>query len=193
MLTVYSAADLAAEWITPGTFKYLETSCDATKHRCVKKMPMLICQYIVQSGMHKKSSAPNGRTRLPSWREPLYVLGCAIIYLGLFTATPVTHAMQRETLTVRSSHAVCDNHCEIALCRLCVPSFRAQAGPSTAVVQWVWYHPMETLSPDTESAPVKCTIIPGARSLTTTVPGNFPLSAKRIINRLYLHNKSLLC
>ena len=194
MLTVYIASELPAEWITLGTFKNLEKSCDAVKHRRAnEKIPMTICQHTVQSNRPKKSLAPNGRTRLPSWHRLLFVLGCAITYLGLWTATPGTHAMQWETLAVRSSHPICGNHCAMALCRLSVPSFKSPAGPNTAVFQWVWHHPIETESPDTDSAPVKCAIIPGARPSSIDVSGHFPLFSKRIINRLYLQKKSLLC
>ena len=154
---------------------------------------MTICQNTVQSVMNEKTLAPCGRTRLTFWRGLLYVLGCAIIYLGVWTAAPGTHAMQSESLAVHSSHPTCGNYCETALCRLSVPRFKAPNGPHTAFVQWVWHHPMETESPDTESAPVKCAIIPGARPSSIDVSGHFSLCSKRIINRLYLQKKSLLC
>ena len=154
---------------------------------------MTICQNTVQSVMNEKTLAPCGRMRLTFWRGLLYVLGCAIIYLGVWTATPGTHAMQSESLAVHSSHPTCGNYCEMALCRLSVPSFKSPAGPNTAVFQWVWHHPIETESPDTDSAPVKCAIIPGARPSSIDVSGHFPLFSKRIINRLYLQKKSLLC
>ena len=194
MLTVYIASELPAEWITLGTFKNLEKSCDAVKHRRAnEKIPMTICQHTVQSNRPKKSLAPNGRTRLPSWHRLLFVLGCAITYLGLWTATPGTHAMQWETLAVRSSHPICGNHCAMALCRLSVPSFKAPVSPNTAVVQWVWNHPMETESLDRESAPVKSTIIHGDCPLGTSSTGCLSFSVKRISSRLYLQKKSLLC
>lgn len=194
MLTVYIDADLPAEWITLGRFKNLEKSCDVSKHRLAnEKIPMTICQHTVQSDMHKKGSSPNGRTRLPSWHGLFLVLGCAIIYLGLWTATPGMHAMHWETLAVHSSHPICGKHCAMALCRLSVLSFKAPACPNTAVVQWVWNHPMETESPDTDSAPVKCTIIPGSRPSYLAVSVDFSLSSKRILSRLYLLKKSLLC
>ena len=150
------------------------------------KIPMTICQNTIQPDMHKKNLAPNGRMRLPSWYGLFYVLGCAIIYLGVWTATPQANAMQWETLAFHSSHPVCGYQCEMAFCRLSLPSLKAPAGPNTAVGQWVWNHPMETESPDTESALVKCTIIPGARPSTSAVSGPFSLSTKRIISRLYL-------
>ena len=143
--------------------------------------------------MNEKTLAPCGGTRLPFWRGLLYALGCAIIYLGIWTATPVTHAMQSESLAVHSSHPTCGNYCVMALCRLSVPSFKSPAGPNTAVFQWVWHHPQETESPDTGSTPVKCSIIPGVRPSSIDVSGNFSLCSKRIINRLYLQKKSLLC
>ena len=123
----------------------------------------------------------------------LFVLGYAIIYLGLWTATPGTHAMQWEALAVHSSHPSCGNHCAMALRRLSVPIFKAPVGLNTAVFQRVRHHPMETESPDTDSAPVKYTIIPGSRPSYLAVSVDFSLSSKRILSRLYLLKKSLLC
>lgn len=156
-------------------------------------MPMTIDTKPVQPERHPIRPLPDGRTGFAAWSWFYFSLGCAFFYLSAWSAIPVMHAMQSETLPVSSSLAAHDNHCELGLCRLSVPRFKAPIVPSTAVVQWVWNHPMETESPDTVSAPVKSTIIPGARRSTITVSGNFSLSAKRIINRLYLHKKSLLC
>ena len=159
-------------------------------------MPMTIDGKTVQPVRYPIRPMPIHTTRFPIRYWFYLTLGCSLFYLIAWTATPVTHAMQSETLPVSSSLAAHDNHCELGLCRLSVPRFKAPSVPNTSVVQWVWNHPMETEStesPDTGSAPVKYTIIPGARPLTTTISGNFPFSVNRIINRLYLQKKSLLC
>jgi hypothetical protein len=156
-------------------------------------MPMTIDIKPIQPARHPIRPLPDGRTGFAAWPWFYFSLGCALFYLSAWSATPVTLAMQWETLPVNSSLAAHDNHCELGLCRLSVPRFKEPIDPNTAIVQWVWNHPMETELPDTESAPVKCTLIPGARPSTITVSGNFLLSAKRIISRLYLHKKSLLC
>jgi len=156
-------------------------------------MSMTIDEKPIQPARQPIRPMQNGRTGFPAWCRRYFTLGCALFYLGVWTATPGTHAMQSETLTVHSSQAVCGNQCAMAHCRLSVPSFEAPAVPNTAIGQWVWNHPMETESPDTELTPVKCTIIPGARPSTIAVSGHFTLSSKRTISRLYLQTKSLLC
>ena len=156
-------------------------------------MPKKIDGKPVQSARHPIRPLPIRITRFPAWYWFYFTLGCALLNLSAWTATPVTLAMQWETLPISSSQAVRGNHCNLKLCRLCIPRFQAPAGPNTAVAQWVWNHSMETESPDTEPAPLKCTVIPGIHRSKITVSQQFSLLANGIISRLYLQKKSLLC
>lgn len=155
-------------------------------------MPMTIDRKAVPPARQPNRPTPIRLTPFPVWYWFYFALGCALFNLCGWTTPPVTLAMQWETLPVSSGQTDQGNYCKLALCKRCTPRFKAPAGHTTDVCQWIWNHPMETESPNTESSPLKCTFIAGVRPSTITVSGQFSPSANRIISRLYLQKKSLL-
>lgn len=145
--------------------------------------------------IHQNDPISNVRKGVSAWcwLGFLFSLSCALLCLGAWTADPRIHAMQGDPLTVSPRQAVCGLHSEVTLSGLNAPSFNAPADPNAAVVQWVWNHPVETESPNTELVPGECKIINGMRPSGITFLGPLSISPIRFSRRLYLQNKSLLC
>lgn len=145
--------------------------------------------------IHQNDPIPNVRTGVSAWcwLGFLFSLSCALLCLGAWTADLGIHAMQGEPLTVSPRQTLCGLHSEVTLPGLNAPSFNAPAVPNAAVVQWVWNHPVETESPNTESVPGECKSIYGMRPSGITFLRHLSFSPKRFSRRLYLQNKSLLC
>lgn len=160
-----------------------------------KKTPIMIYGIPLNPETHQNNPMPNVRTGVAAWCSLglLFFLSCALLCLGAWIADPVIHTMQGDPLTVSPRRAVCGLHSEVTLPGLNASSFDAPAVPNAAVVQWVWNHPLETESTNTELVPGKCKIIYGMRPSGITFLGHLSFSPKQFSRRLYLNNKSLLC
>ena len=161
-------------------------------------MTVTIYRNTSKSTIDQRRPESNSRPRVSAWRliGLLLFLICAFFCLDTSAAVPGNQAIQLDFPAVCKGQKVCSHYCkycEIVFSRSNTSSIDLPACSYPTMACWAWSVLVESEPPDTELAPGRVTLINGLRPSGIACPGDVPSHPRRIVRRLYLQKKAILC